>query len=449
MEALLLGIYAFFVWLIFIKFKWLPWNTRSQVIVAIIPIVGLTALVLLLNVFAPSSADVRVIKYVVQVLPQVKGRVIQVPIEGNKLYKKGEVLFRIDPTPYQLEVKSLEAQLANAEGQANQLREQLKSAAGNTGAVKAQMGLARLRVAQHRELVSTGAGNQFDLDKAEADLANLDAQVTAALANEAQVRAQLAAIVDGDQAAVAKIKADLAKARWELEQTTFYAPASGYVINLQLRPGSMVVPFPIAPAMSFVEEEYQVIALYHQNELHQVEPGNEAEIALLTRPGSVLKAVGDQYLRAADDGDAGLGRKVGGRCVFLGPARGWRGDRRRATLAAIHCGRRRRGVAYALGGPCCALWRPRHMARSVHACLAAAVRRNRGGAGIPSRPGHASSHSGRRRCISAARPHLGKRLRDSPPCAAGRLQRRTRRRTTCPTDLELLQFCHPDDHGLR
>lgn len=302
MEALLLGIYSFFVWLIFIKFKWLPWNTRSQVIVAIIPIVGLTVLVLMLNVFAPSSADVRVIKYTVQILPQVRGRVIEVPIEGNKLYKKGEVLFRIDPTPYQLDVKALEAQLAEAEGQANQLREQLKAAAGNTGALKAQRDLARLRVAQNRELVSTGAGSQFDLDKAQSDLANLESQVTAALANEAQVRAQLAAIVDGDQASVARIKAVLAKSRWELEQTTTYAPADGYVINLQLRPGSMVVPFPVAPAMSFVEEEYQVIALYNQNELHQVAPGNEAEIALYTKPGQVIKASVESIVWAQGQG---------------------------------------------------------------------------------------------------------------------------------------------------
>jgi multidrug resistance efflux pump len=302
MEAILLGIYAFFVWLIFIKFQWLPWNTTSQVIVAIIPIVGLTALILLLNVFAPSSADVRVIKYVVQIMPQVKGRVIEVPIEGNKRYRKGEVLFRIDPTPYELDVRSLEAQLSSAEGEAVKLREQLKSAAGSTGALRAQRDLAQLRVAQNRELVSTGAGNQFDLDKARADLANLEAQVTAALANEAQVRAQLAAIVDGDQAAVARIKADLAKARWDLEQTTTYAPADGYVINLQLRPGSMVVPFPVAPAMSFVEEEYQVIALYNQNELHQVAPGNEAELTLLTRPGDVIKASVDSIVWAQGQG---------------------------------------------------------------------------------------------------------------------------------------------------
>src|SRR5712675_1376811 len=98
MEILLLGIYSFFVWLIFIKLKWLPWNTTSQVTVAIIPIVALTALILTLNVVAPSSADVRVYKYTIPIVSQVKGRVLEVPvIEGNVLVKKGEVLFRVDP----------------------------------------------------------------------------------------------------------------------------------------------------------------------------------------------------------------------------------------------------------------------------------------------------------------------------------------------------------------
>ena len=302
MDALLLAIYGFFVWLIFIKFKWLPWNTRSQVIVAIIPIVGLTILVLLLNVVAPSSADVRVIKYVVQILPQVRGRVIQVPVEGNRLYHKGDVLFRIDPTPYALDVKALEAQLADAEGQVEQLREQLKSATGNTGAIKPKRELARRRLVQNRELVTTGAGSKFDLDTAEADIAELNSQVTAALANEAQIRAQLSAMVGGDQASVARIKADLAKSRWELSQTTTYAPANGYVINLQLRPGSVVVPFPIAPAMSFVEEKYQVIAMYSQNELYKVAPGNEAEIVLITHPGKIIKSHVDSIVWAQGQG---------------------------------------------------------------------------------------------------------------------------------------------------
>ena len=216
MEILLLGIYSFFVWLIFIKFKWLPWNTATQVIVAIIPIVGIAALILLLNINAPSSSDVRVIKYVVQVIPQVRGRVIEVPAEGNRPMKKGDVLFRIDPTPYELDVKALEAQLASAEGSANELREQLKVAKGSTAALRSQIELTRLRVRQYRELSATGAGNRFDLEKAEADLANLEGQVASAVATEARAQAQLAAVVDGDLASVANIKADLAKARWEL-----------------------------------------------------------------------------------------------------------------------------------------------------------------------------------------------------------------------------------------
>ena len=78
MELLLLSIYSFFVWLIFFKFKWLPWNTVSQVIVVTIPVISIAALILILNVVAPSSDDVRVINYVVPVVPRVTGRVTEV-----------------------------------------------------------------------------------------------------------------------------------------------------------------------------------------------------------------------------------------------------------------------------------------------------------------------------------------------------------------------------------
>src|SRR3954464_10715440 len=148
MEALLLGIYSFFVWLIFFKFKWLPWNTVSQVIVITIPILGLTALVLLLNVFAPSSSDVRVIKYVINVVPQVRGRVMEVPADGNRAMKKGDVLFRIDPTPYQLTVNSLEAQLANAQGSSRELEEQLIGAVAQAAAARSSIEQATSRVTQ-------------------------------------------------------------------------------------------------------------------------------------------------------------------------------------------------------------------------------------------------------------------------------------------------------------
>jgi hypothetical protein len=146
MDALILGLYAFFVWLIFFKFKWLPWNTTSMVIVITIPVVALTLMILLLNVFAPSSADVRVIKPVVNVVPQVGGRVLEVPVEPNRLVKKGEVLFKIDPTPYELAVKGLEAQLANAEASSRELDEQLGGAGGGLAAARGAVQQADARV---------------------------------------------------------------------------------------------------------------------------------------------------------------------------------------------------------------------------------------------------------------------------------------------------------------
>ena len=111
MEVILLGIYSFFVWLIFIKFKWLPWNITTQVIVVIIPIVGLTALILTLNVVAPSSANLRVYRYQVPVVSRVPGRVIEVAVEeGNRPVKTGDVLFRVDPVPFENTLRQLKAQ---------------------------------------------------------------------------------------------------------------------------------------------------------------------------------------------------------------------------------------------------------------------------------------------------------------------------------------------------
>ena len=100
MELLLLGIYSFFVWLVFFKFKWLPWTTLSQVIVITLPIIGLALTIFLLNISAPSSHDVRVINYVVPVNTRVNGLVTEVAIEPNRPIKKGDVMFKIDPTPY-------------------------------------------------------------------------------------------------------------------------------------------------------------------------------------------------------------------------------------------------------------------------------------------------------------------------------------------------------------
>jgi multidrug resistance efflux pump len=281
-----------------------------MVIVITIPVVALTTLILLLNVFAPSTSDVRVLKYVVNIVPQVRGRVIEVPVEPNRLVKKGEVLFRIDPTPYQLQVKALEAQLANAQGGAGQRNEELKAAVARTSGVRAKLELARQRVEQNRDLVATGAGDRFALEQAQTNAKELEAELASAIANEGQVRARLGATVDNDQAEVAQIRAQLENARWELSQTTVYAPSDGYAINVQLRPGSMTAAFPVTPAMTFVETQYQIIGLFAQNELHQVAPGNDAEFTLNVHPGRIFKAKVDSIVWAQGQGQSPISTQL-------------------------------------------------------------------------------------------------------------------------------------------
>ena len=113
-------------------------------------------------------------------------------------------------------------------------------------------------------------------------------------AQVATARAQLGV----SQAQLETTRAKLDNAKWELSQTVLRAPADGIPVNVQLRPGAFVAGMPLNEVMTFVEYDYQIYALYAQNELHQVEPGNEAEIALETHPGHIIKAHVDSVLWA-------------------------------------------------------------------------------------------------------------------------------------------------------
>jgi multidrug resistance efflux pump len=322
MELILLGIYSYVVWLIFFKFKWLPWNFVSQVIVVTIPIVGLTLLILLLNIVAPSSGDVRVVNYVVAVNARVQGMVVDVPITPNQHIRKGQVLFRLDPRPMEIEIsgfkaqiEALQAQLLSAGASTTGFGEQVRNARGARDAISAQLRLAKERENQTRELAATGAGSQYDYQQAQTNVSNLQAQLDAAIATERTAQAKVGAKnAKGDQAEIANVKAQiekaeaqLADAEWRLEQTVYRAPADGTVVALSLRPGAMAVPLPITPAMTFVEDDQWVMAIFRQNEVRKIKPGQEAEIALKMYPGRIIKCKVDSIMWATAQGQLPIG----------------------------------------------------------------------------------------------------------------------------------------------
>jgi multidrug resistance efflux pump len=285
MEIILLLIYSFFVWLIFFKFKWLPWNIVSQVLVVTIPIIALAMIILFMNIVAPSSSDVRAMNYVIPIVPRVTGQVTEVPIEPNRPIKKGDVLFKIDPVPFEAAVNAAEATLRGA-------KDQLNNATNKKAALTPRIDLAKKRVEQFTQLSATGAGRRADLEQAQSDLGNLQSEFLAADATESQARAQ-----------ISKSEADLINAKFDLDGTTYLAPADGRVANLALRPGVRAMQFAAFPVMSFIEEDDPwVLAFYRQNELRYVEPGNEAEIFMEMYPGRIIKCKVDSILWATAQG---------------------------------------------------------------------------------------------------------------------------------------------------
>jgi len=283
-----------------------------------------------LNIVAPSSSDVRVINYVVQVVPRVTGRVIEVPVEPNRQIKKGDVLFRIDPVPFQLKVNAaranvdqLRAKLIGSKTNQRTYEEQLKEITSKKAVASAKLELARLRVKQYGELSTTGAGSRFDLEQAQSEVAQLTDDVASLTASEAQARLKTQSRTkDGDQdevagtkAEIASAEAQLADAQWDLDQTTVYAPNDGTVVNLQLRPGQVAAALPMIPVMTFIENGQWVIALFSQNEVRKVEPGQEAEIALQMYPGRIIKCKVDSVVWATAGGQV----PVSGNLPNIGP----------------------------------------------------------------------------------------------------------------------------------
>src|SRR5213079_1370301 len=268
MEVILLGIYGFFVWLIFYKFKWLPMNFTAAVITITLPIVAMMALFLLLNIAAPATDDVRAMNYVIPVVPRITGQVTEVPIQPNRPIKKGDVLFKIDPVPFEAAVKAAEA------------------------ALTPRIDLAKKRVEQFTALAATGAGKRADLEQAQSDLGNLESEFLAADATEAQAGAQ-----------IIKAEADLRNAKFDLEGCVHLAPSNGRVANLSLQPGVRATQFATMPVMSFIQEDDPwLLAFYRQNELRYVEPGDEAEIFMKVYPGRIIKCKVDSILWATAQG---------------------------------------------------------------------------------------------------------------------------------------------------
>jgi multidrug resistance efflux pump len=294
MEILLTLTYVALCYAIFKLFR-IPVNQWTLATAALGGIFGLSLLFITMAYNHPFSTNARIYFSVTPIIAGVRGRVIEVPVENrtNQHLEAGEVLFRLDPKPFEYVVAEKKAGLADAEASIAELKASVDQAAATTGKAKTNQQLAQENYDRQSQLFQKNVVAQATLDTA---TRNLDAakQATAeAVAAEDRARQAYGATVDGEHTAIVRLRNELADAEFNLEQTTVRAPTSGFVTEVALRPGLYVVPIPLKPAMIFVndsQKDRSLAAAFQQNALQRVRAGDEAEVLFKGIPGRVFKA---------------------------------------------------------------------------------------------------------------------------------------------------------------
>lgn len=251
-------------------------------------------LLLGMNYNHPFSSNARFYYTTTPINPVVSGRVIEAPHREAAKVKKGDVLFRIDPTNYQAIVDAKKAALAEAKQDALQLTSSRKTSEARLEQARAEEQRTKEAYERAEALGKSAAGNAIAQQEIDTKRGLYLAAKAAVAASEAEVeRSKLAETsqVNGVNTTVARLEAELAAAQFDVDQTIVRAPSDGTIEQTFLREGVMAVPIPLRPVMVFRPDEPPLFAgAFLQNSAQRLHPGSEAEVAFPAVPGRIFKA---------------------------------------------------------------------------------------------------------------------------------------------------------------
>jgi multidrug resistance efflux pump len=285
-------LYFALIWLVYFRLTLLPFNLANKIGVALAGVMLIFGLVLATNYSHPHTSDVRVYRYTIPIstyLPK-PAQVVEVSVQPNVPVRKGEVLFRVDPRPYEYEVKRLEAALIAANTDLPKLEAELKVAQAAVATTETTLENAKGDFDRAAKERSSGVISEGDYLNFKSRYDNAASARREALAQRDRAQLAVESKVGGEFTSVAQVRQQLAAARLNLEQTTVTAPDDGFVTDLAIRPGLMVAP--ATPAMVFVSTAQRgiVVATYTQNPLRNITPGAKVEVVFAMYPGRVFKA---------------------------------------------------------------------------------------------------------------------------------------------------------------
>ncbi|MEM7462628.1 MAG: biotin/lipoyl-binding protein [Pseudomonadota bacterium] len=290
---------------VLIKMKIVP-NSAMTWLTTIVWIVVLFIFLFIPMQWGAPSGPVRVMTRAVQIVPNISGQVTEIAVSPNVPLKQGDLLFQVDPEPFQIAVDLASASKIRVETQVKQDQDALVAAQAQLRRAEANRDLAQSQFDDDKQLVDRGVIAENRLETRQANLDSAESVVEEVEATISKLETEIGAVTaDGVVAKVAEASSQLEQAIWNLEQTSVLAPSDGYVTNLALSVGQRVTNLPLAPAMVFVDtSEKVIVAEINQNQLRYVKPDQLAEIAFKAEPGRVVSAKVETVLQIASQGQA-------------------------------------------------------------------------------------------------------------------------------------------------
>ena len=317
---IILCLYVVALWLVFSKYKLVRWGWLSGTVAVVVGGFILAIFLALFNYLTPSGR-VTVAGRVMEVTPNVTGQIIAIPVKANVSVKKGDVLFQIDPTPFQYTVAQLRASLAGAKQQADILKSNYDQATANVTGLTAQVAFNTQRNADIQKLAAEGANTTFQAQDRQNQFETALAQLNVAKASQQSAKLAMDSEIGGVNTTVAQIQAQLDNANWQLEQTTIRAPANGNVPVMTLTVGDRALQ--ASAVMSFiVEDEITIVGMFSQNGFQTIKLGTPVAIVFDNDPGRIYhakitnipKGVGQGQI--ATSGTIARTNAIGGATVF-------------------------------------------------------------------------------------------------------------------------------------
>jgi membrane fusion protein (multidrug efflux system) len=234
----------------------------------------------------PNTSDAYLGMHVVHIAPQVSGRVKQVTVHNNQAVHAGDLLFVIDPDPFELAVHKAEARLQQQRDSLTAAQAKVNAAEAQVQAAQANFVEAQRHTARVRALVAKGSYSKDQGDAAEQALLDARNALQAAQAELNAAQAERGAAGDANAAIKAAVAA-LGQARLDLQHTRVKAPADGMLGNLELRPGSFVNAG--VQLFALIETgQVWVDANFKETDLPRIRPGQPADIQIDLLPGKTF-----------------------------------------------------------------------------------------------------------------------------------------------------------------